>query len=77
MKPKEALGLAITVISVAVLFYAFIATGGAVKGDLALAAAASGFALILLGPYLWLGEVPIAIKKFIEAKTGAKLEEKK
>ncbi len=27
---------------------------------------------ILMGPALWLGEVPIAIKKFIEIKTGRK-----
>jgi len=28
---------------------------------------------ILVGPALWFGEVPTAIKKFIEAKTGKKL----
>ncbi|MEO3993537.1 MAG: hypothetical protein QN229_04485 [Desulfurococcaceae archaeon TW002] len=33
----------------------------------------AGFLLILIGPALWLGEVPANLKKLIEAKTGRKL----
>lgn len=81
MSVKEAVGVLITLVAVIVLAYAYasaIATaGGQVTGDIALYAAISGFIVILLGPYLWLGEVPTAIKKFVEAKTGAKLGEKK
>ncbi|MEM0378342.1 MAG: hypothetical protein QXP68_06805 [Thermosphaera sp.] len=74
MKPKEMVGLIITIIAIIILFYTFISTGGVVTGDNATLAATAGFILILLGPWLWLGEVPVAIKKFIEAKTGTKTE---
>lgn len=76
MSPKEVLGLIITVIAIGIVFYAYISTGGVVKGDIAVAAGVAGFILILVGPYLWLGEVPVAVRKFVEAKTGAKLEQK-
>jgi len=76
VKPKEALGLLITIIAIGIVLYAYISTGGIVKGDISVAAGVSGFILILVGPYLWLGEVPSAVKKFVEAKTGVKLEEK-
>lgn len=77
MNAKRGLGLLITILSVAVLFYGFLVTGGEVKGDIALAVGIGGFALILIGPWLWLGDVPTAIKKFVEAKTGTKLEPNK
>lgn len=32
----------------------------------------AGFLLILIGSALWLGEVPMNLKKLIEAKTGEK-----
>jgi hypothetical protein len=76
VSPKEVLGLIITVIAIGIIFYAYISTGGVVKGDIARAAGIAGFILILVGPYLWLGEVPAAVRKFVEAKTGAKLEQK-
>lgn len=74
MNVKQGLGLLITILSIAALFYGFLTTGGEVKGDTALVVGVSGFILILIGPWLWLGDVPTAIKKFVEAKTGAKLE---
>jgi len=76
VSPKEVLGLLITIIAIVIIFYAYISTGGVVKGDIAIAAGVAGFILILVGPYLWLGEVPSAISKFVEAKTGVKLEQK-
>ncbi|MEM1596732.1 MAG: hypothetical protein QXS24_06225 [Desulfurococcaceae archaeon] len=76
MQFKKIAGMIITAISVAILLYAFIATGGVVSGNYATSAAIAGFILVLLGPWLWLGDVPVAIRKFIEAKTGAKVESK-
>jgi hypothetical protein len=81
MDVKEVIGVLITLVAIIVLVYAYASAyamaGGQVKGDIALYAAICGFIVILLGPYLWLGEVPTAVKKFVEAKTGVKLEEKK
>ena len=80
MGAKESLGLAITVLAIAILLYELLyvspTTGGigvrgAVTTDAVLVSA--GFLLILIGPWLWLGEVPVAVKKMIEAKTGRKL----
>lgn len=34
---------------------------------------ATGFLLLLLGPWLWLGDTPVSLKKFVEAKTGRRL----
>ncbi|MEM4582695.1 MAG: hypothetical protein QXD50_02425 [Desulfurococcaceae archaeon] len=76
MQFKKIAGMIITAISVAILLYAFIATGGVVSGIYATSVAIAGFILVLLGPWLWLGDVPVAIRKFIEAKTGAKVESK-
>lgn len=84
MTAKEALGLLITIISIVILlyelFYVNLTQGGiGVKGQVALDAVliSASFLLILLGPWLWLGEVPIAIRKFIEARTGKRIEEVK
>ncbi len=74
------LGVIITVIAVILILYELlyvnltvgsIGKKGAITSDAVLIA--SGFLLILIGPWLWLGEVPVAIRKFIEAKTGKKL----
>ncbi len=80
MMRRKALGTIITVITVIImlyeLFYVNITKGGiGVKGAVSIDAAllASAFILILIGPWLWLGEVPVAIKKFVEAKTGRRL----
>ncbi len=79
LKPKELLGLVITVVTVIILlyeaFYVNLTTGGiGTKGVVSTHAAlfSASFLLILIGPWLWLGEVPLAVKKIIEAKTGTK-----
>ncbi|PUA33627.1 MAG: hypothetical protein B7O98_04230 [Zestosphaera tikiterensis] len=77
---KEALGLFLTVLALAIFVYEilyvglFIGTIG-VKGSVATDAVliSFGWLLILIGPALWLGEVPTNVKKLIEAKTGRKL----
>lgn len=77
MRAKEGLGIAITVIAVLLLLYELLyvnLTRGSigVKGEVSADAIliSAGFLLILIGPWLWLGEVPIAIRKFVEARTG-------
>lgn len=80
MKPKEVLGSIITAASLVMLLYGLfyvnltkggIGVRGTVTTDSVLVSA--GFLLILLGPWLWLGEVPVAVRKFVEAKTGRRL----
>lgn len=80
MKAKEALGLIITVLSLLIFAYEILYVGlvtrnigvnGSVATDAILISA--GFLLIILGPALWLGEVPANLKKLVEAKTGRKL----
>lgn len=84
MTAKEALGLLITIIAILLLLYEIIyvnlTSGGiGVKGQITTDAIliSAGFLLLLLGPWLWLGEVPVAVRKFVEARTGRKLEEAK
>ena len=64
---KQILGIVITLLSLALLFYELfyvnIVFGGiGVKGAVSIDAIllSAGFLLILLGPWLWLGEVPVA-----------------
>ncbi len=80
MKPKEAVGIAVTLIAVIVMLYELfyvnltggaIGVSGAVTTDAALLSAA--FIMILIGPWLWLGDAPVAVKKLVEARTGRKL----
>jgi len=80
MKAREALGLIITVLSLLLFAYEILYVGlvsGSIgiKGQVATDAIliSAGFLLIILGPALWLGEVPATLKKLIEAKTGRKL----
>lgn len=80
MKAKEALGLVLTVLSFVILAYEILYVGlvtGSigVKGQVATDSIliSVGFLMIILGPMLWLGEVPTNIKKLIEAKTGRKM----
>jgi len=81
MRVKEIVGMLITVLGLVLLLYGFAYVGltksaigvkGAVSTDAVLVVA--GWMLILLGPALWFGEVPVNIKKMIEAKTGRKIE---
>lgn len=80
MKAKEILGLVLTVLSFIILAYELLYVGlttgsigvkGQVVTDSMLISA--GFLIIILGPMLWLGEVPTNIKKLIEAKTGRRI----
>ncbi|MEM1603001.1 MAG: hypothetical protein QXL29_02665 [Zestosphaera sp.] len=80
MKAKEALGLVMTFLSLIIFAYEILYIGlteGSigVKGEVAPDAVliSTGFLLIILGPALWLGEVPTNLKKLVEAKTGRKL----
>lgn len=80
MKAKEALGLALTALSFVILAYEILYVGlmtGSigVKGQVATDSIliSVGFLMIILGPMLWLGEVPTNLKKLIEAKTGKKI----
>ncbi len=80
MGAKEALGLVITALSLLLFAYEILYVGlvsGSigVKGQVATDAVliSAGFLMIILGPALWLGEVPTNLKKLIEAKTGRKL----
>lgn len=77
MKVKEGLGVVITVIAILLLLYELLyvslTRGGiGVKDQVTTDAIliSAGFLLILIGPWLWLGEVPVAIRKFVEARTG-------
>jgi len=77
MKTKEALGIVITAIAILLLlyelFYVNLTRGGiGVKGQVTTDSilVSAGFLLILIGPWLWLGDVPVAIRKFVEARTG-------
>jgi len=80
MNVKEISGLIITVIALAIFAYEILYVGmfvgaiglrGSVATDPVLLTI--GWMLLLIGPALWLGEVPTGIKKLIEAKTGRKL----
>ncbi len=80
MRAKEALGLIVTILSLLIFAYEILYVGlttgkMGVKGDVTTDAVliSAGFLLIILGPALWLGEVPTNIKKLVEAKTGRKL----
>jgi hypothetical protein len=84
LKAREAVGLLITIVALVLLlyelFYVNLTRGGiGVKGQVTTDAIliSASFLLILLGPWLWLGEVPVAVRKFIEARTGRKIEEVK
>ena len=80
MKPKQILGLILTILSLILILYGIVIgyTKGqiGVKGQIDLDAqlVTIGWILILLGPAILFGETPIAIKKFVEAKTGRKIE---
>lgn len=79
MKTKELIGLILTALGL--LLYIYTLIEGGMKGmvgvsgrvELTPILMALGMYAILIGPALWLGEVPVAVKKFIEAKTGRKL----
>jgi hypothetical protein len=80
MPVKTLLGATITIIGLLLFIYAFFyvaITQGAVgvKGQVTAdpIIGAAGFLMILIGPALWFGEVPVNIKKLIEAKTGRKV----
>lgn len=81
MRGKEIVGMLITVFGLVLLFYELAYVGLTksaigVKGDVSTDAVlvTTGWMLILVGPALWFGEVPVNIKKMIEAKTGKKVE---
>lgn len=75
MSAKELIGLALTALAIIVIIAGFVVGGGKISGDMALAATFMGFVVLVLGPWLWLGDVPIAVRKFVEARTGKKLPE--
>lgn len=75
MSVKEVAGIVLTAISIIIIVTGFVMGGGKVSGDIALLVAFTGFVLILFGPWLWLGEVPTAVRKFVEARTGRRLSE--
>ncbi|MCS7106685.1 MAG: hypothetical protein NZ902_01060 [Acidilobaceae archaeon] len=77
MNQRELVGAALTLLALLLIGYELFVVGllnGSVgtKGQVTLDAVliSAGFLLILLGPWLWLGEVPVAVKRFVEAKTG-------
>lgn len=81
MKTKEVLGCLLTLLAITLMSYellyvnltrGYVGVRGEVSVDVVLLA--SGWFLILIGPWLWFGEVPIAIKKFVEVRTGKKFE---
>ncbi len=79
MSTKELAGIFLTALGL--VFYLYAIVDGSMKGaigvkgsvEISAVLIAIGMLAILIGPALWLGEVPVAIKKFIEAKTGKKL----
>ncbi|MEM3229378.1 MAG: hypothetical protein QXR98_06525 [Fervidicoccaceae archaeon] len=82
MKIKEAIGAIITTISLLIFFYEIayvglltgkIGASGKITYDAILSTAS--FLLVILGPALWFGEAPTALKKLVEAKRG-KVEKK-
>jgi len=74
MGAKQALGALLTFVGLALYFYGTgiqiayekVANGLVTPWD-AYIFAASAF-LILLGPWLWFGEIPEALKRFVEAR---------
>ena len=75
---RRVIGLAITLVGLAGLFTPYIICKGVVGAKnqdtpIAILTAISGMVLILLGPWLVFGDVPVAIRKFVEAKTGRKV----
>ncbi|MCX8195699.1 MAG: hypothetical protein N3F67_01245 [Acidilobaceae archaeon] len=77
MGQRELVGMLLTAVALLLLFYelfvvGFFSGGVGVAKKVTLDAVliSAGFLLILLGPWLWLGEVPVAVRKFVEARTG-------
>jgi len=77
---KQILEIVITSIALVMLFYELfyvnivfgdIDVRGSVNIDAVLISA--GSLLLLLGPWLWLGEVSVAVGKIIEARSGRKV----
>jgi len=77
---KTILGAALTILGLLLFVYAFfyvaltkdaVGVKGQVTADPIIGTV--GFLLILAGPALWFGEVPVNIKKLVEAKTGRKV----
>ncbi|MCS7108898.1 MAG: hypothetical protein RMH77_06795 [Sulfolobales archaeon] len=79
MKTKEAVGIALTGLGLILYLYTIVIGGmrGAIgvrgTNEINAILISLGMYAVLIGPALWLGEIPVAIKKFIEAKTGKKL----
>ena len=79
MRTKEVIGMLLTALGILLYIYAIV--DGVMRGSIGVRGRveltpilmAIGMYVILIGPALWFGEVPTAIKKFIEAKTGRKL----
>jgi len=74
------LGAGVTILGVVLFTYVFFyiaITKGAIgiKGEVTAdpIIGVAGFLLILAGPALWFGEVPVNIKKLVEAKTGRRV----
>lgn len=77
MRAKEAVGCLLTVLALVLLLYelfyvnltrGYVGVKGEVSVDTLLLAA--GWLLILVGPWLWFGEVPVAIRRIVEIRTG-------
>jgi len=69
VKPSQALGAALTVLGVLMFLWGLVA--GLLYGgirDLNASVMVLSLYPILLGPWLWFGEVPAALKRFVEAK---------
>ncbi|MDM7275018.1 MAG: hypothetical protein P3X22_002695 [Thermoprotei archaeon] len=75
MQTRELLGLIITVIALLIMAYATLYVGFSVRKIEAMNAWLYSIAwlLLLVGPWLWIGTVPGALKRFVEARTGRKL----
>jgi len=76
----EVIGLLITVVALLILAFEILYVGlftGSIglKGEITVHSVLTtiGWLLLLVGPALWLGGVPVNIKKMVEARTGRKL----
>lgn len=77
MESKKLAGILCTILGALIMMYEFIyvrltqGTIGAVGSvNLDVILVVAGFHLILIGPAMWLGEVPLALKRMIEIRRG-------
>ncbi len=75
MQTRELLGLIITIAALLLMAYATLYVGLLSRkiDDMNAWLYSVAWLLLLVGPWLWMGTVPGALRKFVEARTGRRL----